>query len=117
MVKRMSDETNASQTNRIAAVEAALLASCEKARARGVGLVSGAFSAENGVCAWGANCMDPDAICHDLSCDEYDAVEDGWDSWMASGRMRTSKPLAWFALGRRLACEFSPVPAITENGT
>lgn len=107
--------------DRIARVETALRAACERVRADGVELVSGAFEVIGesrpdvgpiiGVCAWGAHNMYPEATDAELEAEEYDAIEEGWDSWMTPGGMRTRKPFAWFALGARLAAEFQPVPA------
>jgi hypothetical protein len=96
--------------DRIARVEAALRAACEKARAAGVALVTEAFEVDGGVCAWGAHNLYPKPTGVDLSAEEYDAIENGWDdAW--EPWIRNEKIAPWFALGARLAAEFSPVPA------
>jgi hypothetical protein len=107
----MQDGLSTHADGRIQIVENALRAACQLARAQGVTLVTGAFEVSGGVCAWGAlnryPSVDP-AV--GLEPEEYDAIEMGWDG--ESGWLREhEEQLPWWALGRRLALRFGPVPA------
>jgi hypothetical protein len=97
--------------DRIARVETALRAACDKARADGITLVTGAFELNGGVCALGALGMYPAIVPGvELEAEEYDAIELGWDNdW--EPWIRNERFVPWFALGCRLAAEFSLVPA------
>lgn len=110
-------------TDRIARVEVALRAFCEKARADGITLVTGAYQVMDdfdgtprhrnptviGCCATGAyELAGGEAL--DLDPETWDAIEYGWDGKRAHAE-RNDVPMEFFDLGARLAAEFQPVPA------
>lgn len=114
--------------DRIARVEVALRAACQKARADGVALVTGAYQVMDGpddtstalrarrrapvvigCCATGAHELaGVEAL--DLDPEEWEAIEYGWDGERSYAE-RNGEPMGFFDLGARLAAEFQPVPA------
>lgn len=113
-----------------AAVEATLLRSAEKARARGLAIVYGAFEERlgddgdvvvgggtlTGVCALGAHnlCHDGESLAlpdGDEFSDAYDAIQDGFDDSPVPAENDPAH--TWWWVGNRLRAKLNPREART----